>query len=71
MSWQAKPGYAEHHRPTVERIVNLLSPVWLLLFQSGELFDNLNYFNRRLRGYAFTERFNIMRQNGGMKENLS
>ena len=26
ISWQAKPRYAEHHRPTVERIVNLLPP---------------------------------------------
>ena len=30
MSWQAKPGCAEHYWPAVERIVNLLSFIWLL-----------------------------------------
>jgi hypothetical protein len=61
MSWQAKPGCAEHHRPAVERIVNLLPPSWLLPSQSGEIFNSLNHSNRRLRGYAFAEEFDIVR----------
>jgi hypothetical protein len=30
MSWQAKPGYVEHHRAAVERMVNALLPSYLL-----------------------------------------
>ena len=71
MSWQAKPGCAEHHRAAVERIVNLLPPAWLFEPQSGELFDSLEQCNRRLRGYAFAEGFDIVRQGGGTKANPS
>ena len=71
MSWKAKPGYTEHHRPAVERIVNLLPPAWLLPPQSGEIFSSLDHSNRRLRGYAFAEGFDIVRQGGGTKENPS
>ena len=71
MSWQAKPGCAEHHRPAVERIVNLLPPAWLLPPQSGEIFSSLDHSNRRLRGYAFAEGFKIVRQGGGTKVNPS
>jgi hypothetical protein len=52
MSWQAKPGCAEHHPAAVERIVNLLPPAWLLTPQSGEVFDGLDNCDRRLRGYS-------------------
>ena len=71
MSWKAKPGCAEHHRAAVERIVNLLPPAWLFEPQSGELFDSLEQCNRRLRGYAFAEGFDIIRQGGGTKANPS
>jgi hypothetical protein len=71
MSWQAKSGCAEHHRPAVERIVNALPVAWLSPPQSGELFDDLDHCNRRLRGYAFAEGFDIVRQGGGTKANPS
>src|SRR6266496_5063225 len=71
MSWQAKPGCAEYHRPTVERIVNLLPPSWLLSPQSGEIFSSLDHSNHRLCSYVFAEGFDIVRQGGGTKVNPS
>jgi hypothetical protein len=59
MPWQAKPGCAEHHRAAVERIVNTLPPSWLLKPSSGEIHDSLEGCNRRLRGYALAEGFDI------------
>jgi hypothetical protein len=61
MSWQTKSGFAEHHRPVIERIINAFPVAWLLPPQSGELFIDLDHCNRRLRGYAFTEGFDIVR----------
>jgi hypothetical protein len=52
MAWQAKPGCADHHRAAVERMVNALPAAWLHPPQSGEVFDNLEHCNERLRGYA-------------------
>jgi hypothetical protein len=71
MPWHAKSGCAEHHRAAVERIVNLLPSAWLLRPQSGERFDSLDYCDRRLRGYSFTEGFDIVRKGGGSKSNSS
>lgn len=71
MSWQAKPGCLEHHRAAVERTVNALPAVYLLPSYSGEIFEGLEDCNRRLRGYAFTEGFDIVRQGGGTKANPS
>jgi hypothetical protein len=69
MSWQAKPRYAEHHKAAVERAVNLLPLTWLLHPKTGEVFDNLDHYNRRLRGYALAEGFDIVRKGGGSKSN--
>jgi hypothetical protein len=71
MPWQAKPGCAEHHRAAVEHIVNALHPDWLQPPQTGELFDGLEHCNRRLRGYALAEGFDIVRKGGGTKTNPS
>jgi hypothetical protein len=71
MPWYAKPGCAEHHRAAVERIVNLLPPAWLLKPQSGELFNSLEHYDRRLPGYSLAEGFNIVRRGGGSKSNPS
>jgi len=71
MSWQAKPGCAEHHRSVVERIVNLFPPAWLLPPQTGEIFNDLEHCERRLRGYLFAEGFDIVRKSGGSKSNPS
>ena len=70
MLWQAKFGCAEHHRAAVERIVNAYPPAWLLPPQSGELFNNLDDCNYRLRGYTFAEGFNIVRKKRGAKKTL-
>jgi hypothetical protein len=66
MSWQAKPRCAEHHRATIERLVNALPPFYLLSLCSGELFDSLDDCNSRLREYALTEGFNIVRHGEGI-----
>jgi hypothetical protein len=71
MPWHAKPGCAEHHRAAVERIVNALPPPWLQPPQTSELFDDLEHCNRRLRGYALAEWFNIIRKDEGTKVNPS
>ena len=71
MPWKAKPGCAEHHMAAVERAVNLLPPAWLLPPQSGEVFDSLDHCNRRLRGHALTEGFDIIRKGGGTESKPS
>jgi hypothetical protein len=67
MPWYAKPGCLEHHRAAVERVVNALPPSYLLTPCSGELFEGLEDCNRRLRGYALAEGFDIVRHGGGTK----
>jgi hypothetical protein len=71
MPWYAKPGCPQHHRAAVERWVNALPPSYLLPPLSGELFDSLEDCNRRLRGYAFAEGFDVVRKGGGTKANPS
>ena len=39
--------------------------------QTGEIFNDLEYYKRRLRGYLFAEGFDIVRKGGGLKSNLS
>jgi hypothetical protein len=67
MPWYAKPGYLEYHRAVVERIVNALPLLYLLPPCSGELFEGLEDYNRRLRGYALAEGFDIVRHGGDTK----
>src|SRR5437868_2998302 len=52
MAWQAKSGCAEHHRAAVERIANSFPVPWLLVPRTGEVLDNLEHCNRRLRAWA-------------------
>ena len=68
MPWHAKPGCPEHHRTVVERMVNALPSSYLLPPRSGELFDNLDACNNRLRGYALAEGFDIVKHGGGTKK---
>ena len=67
MPWHAKPGCAKHHRAAVERMVNALPLSYLLLPCTGEIFEGLEDCNRRLRGYALAEGFDIVRHGGGTK----
>jgi len=67
MAWQAKPGCAEHNRTVIERMVNAFPPAWLLPPCTGEIFDSLEHCNRRLKGFALAEGFDIVRKGGGTK----
>ena len=67
MYWHAKPGCPAHHRAAVERIVNAYPPSYLVPPASGEIFDSLEESNRRMRGYALAEGFDIVRHGGGTK----
>ena len=67
IAWFAKAGCAEHHIAVIERLVNSFPPEWLLLPQSGEILENLEYCNRRLRAFALTTGFDIIRKGGGAK----
>jgi hypothetical protein len=69
MAWQAKPKYAEHHRAVIERIINAFPPVWLLLPYTGEIFNSLEYCNRRLKAFSLAEGFNVIRKGSGTKVN--
>ena len=71
MAWQAKPGCAEYYRAIIERIVNVFPPVWLLPFYIGEIFDNLEYYNRRLKVFLLAEGFDVVRKDGDIKINPS
>ena len=71
MAWQAKSGCAEHHRAAVERIANSFPVPWLLAPRTGEVFDNLEHCNRRLRAWAFVEGYDIVRNGGGTAANPS
>ena len=71
MDWQAKPGCPEHHRAAVKRMVKALSLAYLLSSCLGEIFEDLEACNRRLRGYALAEGFDIVRKEGGIKVNPS
>ena len=52
-------------------MVNTLPPSYLLPPCSGERYQGLEDCNRRLRGYALAEGFDIVRQGGGTKANPS
>jgi hypothetical protein len=52
-------------------MVNTFPPSYLQPPVSGELFDSLEDCNRRLRGYAFAEGFDIVRKGGGTGANPS
>jgi hypothetical protein len=68
MPWSAKPGCPQHHRATVERMINALPPSYLLLPSSGELFDSLDDCTDRLRGFTLAEGFDLARTGGGNKK---
>ena len=51
----------------LERLVNFFPPEWLLPLQSGEIFQILEQFNRRLRSFAPAIDFDIVRKGGGTK----
>jgi hypothetical protein len=64
MVWHAKPDCPKHLVATLERPVNALPAAWLQLPQTGEVFDSIRDCERRLRGYALAEGFNIVHTGG-------
>ena len=71
MPWHAKPGCLEHYRIIVKRIINVLPSSYLLLPRLGELFDNLNACNNKLRGYTLIKNFDIIKYNESIKKIFS
>jgi len=71
MPWQAKLGCAEHYYLVVEQIVNFLPPAWLLLPQTGKVFNNLEHCKHYLCGYSFAEGFDIVHKGRRSKGNPS
>ena len=67
MYWHTKPSYPIHYRITVEYIVNTYFPFYLVLLALDKIFNSLEESNRRMRGYALAEGFDIVRHGGGTK----
>src|SRR6266849_2010452 len=67
MVWHAKPGCPKHLVAALERHVNALPAAYLLPPQSGEIFDNIPHYKRRLRGYSLAKGFDIVQTGGGKR----
>ncbi len=67
-AWRAKPGCPKYLVAVLERAVNALPPAWLLQPTTGEVFDNIDYYRRRLQGYALAEGFEVIYTGGGTKK---
>jgi hypothetical protein len=71
MPWKAKPRCADHHRPVVERTVNKFPSAWLLPLEPGEVFDSLDYYERRMRSFPLLKGSTLSAKGGGTKANPS
>jgi hypothetical protein len=60
MVWRAHPACPAHLVGALERHVNALLAAYLLPLQSGEIFNSIPDCERRLRGYALAEGFDIV-----------
>jgi hypothetical protein len=67
MVWRAHPACPAHLVGALERHVNALPPAYLLPPQSGEIFDSIASCERRLRGYAMAQGFDIIQTGGGTR----
>ena len=67
-AWRAKPRCPKHLIAVLERAVNALPPAWLLQPTTGEVFDSIKHYKRRLQGYALAEGFEVVRTGGGTKK---
>ena len=68
MLWKAKPGCPAHRRPIIEKTVRGFPAAWLVPPVSGEVFDSKIDYKRRLRGFSFTDGFDIVRKGGSSKK---
>src|SRR5216683_2909079 len=64
MSWTAKSSLDPSSRATLERAVNALPPDWLHPPQTGDVFNSIIDYEKRLRGFALAEGFDIVRLRG-------
>jgi hypothetical protein len=70
--WPGRPNLgAQSTIAAVERIANSFPVPWLLAPRTGDIFDNLEHCNRRLRAWAFVKGFDIVRNGGGTAANPS
>ena len=68
MAWQAKPRYPEHLVATLERAVNNNPSTWRIPPQTGEIFNSIEDYKKRLKGFALAEDFNVMITGTGSKQ---
>ena len=47
--------------------MNALPPAWLLQPTTGEVFDSIEYYKRRLQSCTLAEGFDIVQTGGGTK----
>ena len=64
MVWRAHPDCPAHLVATLERAVNALPPEWLEPPVTGETFKSFEECERRLRGFALAEGFDIVQRGG-------
>ncbi len=67
MSFHAKSGCPKHLVAVYERAVNALPTAFLLPPATGEVFDDIPACERRLRGLALAEGFDIAHTGGGYR----
>jgi len=65
MVWHERSGCPEHHVDAVERAANAMPPLWRTAPVSGEHFESIVECERRVRGFAFVERFELVRDGRG------
>jgi hypothetical protein len=63
--WNAKPGCPEQYIGAPERAFNAMPLEWRSPPQTGEIFPTILERERRLRGFASVEGFDIVRNDGG------
>ena len=68
LAWRAKPRCPKYLVAVLERAVNALPSAWLLQPTTGEVFDSIEHFRRRLQGYALAEGFDVVQTGGGTKK---
>ena len=68
MVYYVLPDCPKHLVGALEYTVNALPAAWLLLPQTGEIFDDIADTEQRLHRYCLTEGFDIGRTEGGIKK---
>jgi len=64
MAWTAHPDCPRHLVATLEKAVNALPVEWLDPPVTGEVFESFQECERRLRGFALSQGFDIVQKGG-------